>query len=76
MHRLGQARPTFIYRLLYAGTLEEDMHERNLSKEELFSKAGQGGVGAGRGRWGNVQCLHAIRVGALDDGMRLLASAG
>lgn len=34
--RLGQAHPTFVYRLMYAGTMEEKMYERNLGKEQLF----------------------------------------
>lgn len=34
--RIGQTKPTFIYRLLYGGTFEERIYERNLDKEQLF----------------------------------------
>lgn len=38
IHRLGQRRPTFVYRLVYAATGEERVYETCVDKEELFSK--------------------------------------
>ncbi|KAG2500773.1 hypothetical protein HYH03_001535 [Edaphochlamys debaryana] len=36
--RMGQVRPTYVYRLLYAATLEELVYDLNVDKEELFVK--------------------------------------
>ncbi|GLC42501.1 hypothetical protein PLESTB_001104800 [Pleodorina starrii] len=38
IYRFGQVRPTFVYRLLYAATLEEHVYDLNVDKEELFNK--------------------------------------
>ncbi|EFJ40596.1 hypothetical protein VOLCADRAFT_48099, partial [Volvox carteri f. nagariensis] len=38
IYRFGQTRPTFVYRLLYAATLEELVYDLNVDKEELFNK--------------------------------------
>jgi len=32
IHREGQARPVFIYRLLLSGTIEEKIYQRQLTK--------------------------------------------
>jgi SNF2 family DNA or RNA helicase len=36
--RYGQEQPCFIYRLMYKGTLEENVYEQSLKKEELFAR--------------------------------------
>ncbi|PNH06473.1 Transcriptional regulator ATRX [Tetrabaena socialis] len=38
IYRFGQTHPTFVYRLLYAATLEERVYDQTVDKEELFSK--------------------------------------
>ena len=40
IYRFGQARPAYVYRLVYAGTLEQEVYHLNIQKEELFSKVG------------------------------------
>ena len=58
VYRMGQQQPTFIYRLLYAGTMEERNYKTNLVKEELFQRVGRrvgGGWGGGEGRPGGIR---------------------
>lgn len=45
MWRYGQARPSFIYHLVYTGTFEARVMERVLQKEELFERVRHGGGG-------------------------------
>lgn len=40
--RYGQARPVFIYHLLYGGTFEARVFDRVLLKEELFQRVSKG----------------------------------
>ncbi|PNH08622.1 Transcriptional regulator ATRX [Tetrabaena socialis] len=42
IYRFGQTHPTFVYRLLYAATLEERVYDQTVDKEELFSKVVDG----------------------------------
>lgn len=53
--RYGQARPCYIYHLLYGGTFETRVFERVLIKEELFQRVSFLGGGAG----GDKQCCCA-----------------
>ncbi|KAJ9511802.1 hypothetical protein QJQ45_022678 [Haematococcus lacustris] len=56
IHRMGQTRPTLVYRLVYKGTMEEHNYVLSVRKEELFQrvidgkpvqfKGGQGGAPA------------------------------
>lgn len=36
IYRLGQSRATFVYRLMYAATVDEELYSRCIQKEELF----------------------------------------
>lgn len=53
--RYGQTRDSFVYRLLYTGTIEEQIYRNNLVKESLFS---------------NVRAPNPLFVGRQSEGPR------
>jgi SNF2 family DNA or RNA helicase len=48
VYRQGQTKPSFIYRLFTAGTVEEVIYQRQLQKGNLAQLAVDGGTGTGR----------------------------
>jgi SNF2 family DNA or RNA helicase len=40
--RYGQMRRCFVYHLLYAGTVEQQLYDSTLAKQELFERVSDG----------------------------------